>query len=218
MFTLRKYLADNGPTHSHKDETVDLRHLDTLSARLLSVLGDLLPKFSDRWWQAHAIDQLSFQQRNHLETAGYTWLDQLDLTALLRIVDRSWFEIAHSAALPVAARTWLKEAQAIRNRWAHAPVSGIPDDERCIPGESEDRFEVLNGSVLETYYASQLELAELPDDHPSRRRRCTLHSRPRNCAIRARATSTPCLPRASSSFPINSGRYSSSKKPTGRGS
>jgi len=109
---------------------MDHRHLTTLSTRLAAFLAEVLPRLSDQWWQTHVLDELTFQQRNHVETAGYTRLDQLDLAALLRIADRNWSEIAHAASLPPTARNWLKEAQTIRNRWAHAPVSGIPDDER----------------------------------------------------------------------------------------
>ncbi len=109
---------------------MDHRHLTTLSTRLAAFLAEVLPRLSDHWWQTHVLEELTFQQRNHVETAGYTRLDQLDLAALLRIADRNWSEIAHAASLQPTARNWLKEAQTIRNRWAHAPVSGIPDDER----------------------------------------------------------------------------------------
>lgn len=104
-------------------------HLTILSTRLAAFLAEVLPRLSDHWWQTHVLEELTFQQHSYIDTAGYTRLDQLDLAALLRIADRNWSEIAHAASLPPTARNWLKEAQTIRNRWAHAPVSGIPDDE-----------------------------------------------------------------------------------------
>ncbi|WP_157640403.1 hypothetical protein [Lamprocystis purpurea] len=69
---------------------MDHRHLTTLSAQLAAFLAEVLPRLSDHWWQTHVLQELTFQQRNHVDTAGYTRLDQLDLAALLRIADRNW--------------------------------------------------------------------------------------------------------------------------------
>lgn len=37
-------------------------------------------------------------------------------------------DIANHCNFSKDARNWLKEAQSIRNRWAHAPAGGLPDD------------------------------------------------------------------------------------------
>jgi hypothetical protein len=133
---------------------MDHRHLTTLSTQLSAFLAKVLPSLSDHWWHAHVLDELTFQQRNHVDTAGHTRLDQLDLAALLRIADRNWSEIAHAASLPPTARNWLKEAQTIRNRWAHAPVSGIPDDERFRDLDTIER-------LMQTIGADQPTLADI---------------------------------------------------------
>lgn len=103
--------------------------LDVLSSQLVSVLADTLPRLSVHWWQEHVIDKLSYQQQGHIESSHITTLEQLDLAALLRILDQNWHEIAVNRAMPVAVRNWLKEAQTIRNRWAHAPAQGIPHED-----------------------------------------------------------------------------------------
>ena len=133
---------------------MDHRHLTTLATRLAAFLAEVLPSLSDRWWQTHVLDELSFQQRNLADTAGHTRLNQLDLAALLRIADRNWSEIAQVASLPYAARNWLKEAQTIRNRWAHAPVAGIPNDERYRDLDTIER-------LMQAFGADQSTLADI---------------------------------------------------------
>ena len=155
---------------------MDHRHLTTLSTRLAAFLAEVLPSLSDRWWQTHVLDELTFQQRNHVNTAGYTRLDQLDRAALLRIADRNWSEIAHAASLPPTARNWLKEAQTIRNRWAHAPVSGIPDDEcyrdletieRLMQAIGADQPALADIHAERTALLAQLAGSAKPADQPS---------------------------------------------------
>jgi len=155
---------------------MDHRHLTTLSTRLAAFLAEVLPRLSDHWWQTHVLEELTFQQRNHVETAGYTRLDQLDLAALLRIADRNWSEIAHAASLQPTARNWLKEAQTIRNRWAHAPVSGIPDDERFRDLDTIERLMQAIGAdqptladihAERTALLTQLAGSAKPADQPS---------------------------------------------------
>lgn len=103
--------------------------LDVLSHQLVALLADALPMLSDDWWQERVIDKLSFQQQGFIQTARIGSLDQLDLAALLRILDQNWHEIAVHRAMPLAVRNWVKEAQTLRNRWAHAPTQGIPNDD-----------------------------------------------------------------------------------------
>jgi hypothetical protein len=155
---------------------MDHRHLTTLSTRLAAFLAEVLPSLSDHWWQTHVLEELTFQQRSYVDTAGYTRLDQLDLAALLRIADRNWSEIAHAASLPPMARNWLKEAQTIRNRWAHAPVSGIPADERFRDLDTIERLMQAIGAdqptladihAERTALLAQLAGSAKPADQPS---------------------------------------------------
>ncbi len=108
---------------------MDKAVLNVLSHQLVAVLAEALPKISNDWWREHVIDKLSFQQQGFIQASRVTELAQLDLAALLRILDQNWHEISGTRTLPVAVRNWVKEAQTIRNRWAHAPTQGIPKED-----------------------------------------------------------------------------------------
>ncbi|MDD5034680.1 MAG: SNF2-related protein [Methylococcaceae bacterium] len=128
--------------------------LTALTQQLVDMLNNTLPKLSSSWWQTHVIDKLTFQQQNFVRNLPPKALNQLDLAALLRIVDQNWFELSQQASLSKDARNWLKEAMTIRNRWAHVPAGGLDDDthyrdldtlERLLHtfGASADILEIL---------------------------------------------------------------------------
>ena len=102
--------------------------LNILTNQLTHVLKDSLPKISTTWWKSLVIEKLTFQQRLYRQYNPDS-LEQLDLAALLRVVDQNWYELTQKLNLNKEARNWLKEAQTnIRNRWAHAPADGLPDE------------------------------------------------------------------------------------------
>ncbi|OPF63097.1 DEAD/DEAH box helicase [Hydrogenophaga sp. H7] len=84
-----------------------------------------LPALSPSWWTDQVVGRLTFQQQRLVEEKRLTRLSQLDLAGLLRVLDQNWNELAGIEPLPREARTWVKELQNVRNRWAHAPVSGL---------------------------------------------------------------------------------------------
>lgn len=102
--------------------------LKGFSLLLLSTLSNLLPKIKDEWWNSLVIDNLSFQQQSYAKQKNYTKLEDLDLAALIRVFDQNWYELSQNIKLDFQARTWLKESQSIRNRWAHAPIGGLEDE------------------------------------------------------------------------------------------
>ena len=102
--------------------------LNILTHQLTQVLKDTLPKISSAWWKSLVIEKLSFQQQSFAKQYNPDVLEQLDLAALLRVVDQNWYELTQKLNLNKDARNWLKEAQTIRNRWAHAPADGLPDE------------------------------------------------------------------------------------------
>jgi ATP-dependent helicase HepA len=88
-----------------------------------------LPKLGGDCWNDHVFQRLSFQQQRSVEERCVKSLSGLDLAALLRVLDQNWHELAAIISLPREARTWLKELQNVRNRWAHAPRDGLsPQD------------------------------------------------------------------------------------------
>lgn len=104
---------------------MDMEILNILTNQLIDTLKYKLPEISSSWWQTLVIDKLSFQQQAFARRDNTTSIEQLDLAALLRVVDQNWYELSQRLNLEKSSRNWLKEAQTIRNRWAHAPVGGL---------------------------------------------------------------------------------------------
>lgn len=97
----------------------------TSAGAICSWLAVQLPKLGDDWWKDSVIQRLTFQQQRSVEERRISSLQELDLAALLRVLDQNWREIAAIVTLPRDARNWVKEIQGVRNRWAHAPTSGL---------------------------------------------------------------------------------------------
>jgi len=102
--------------------------LTLLSEQLTQSLTNCLHALSEDWWQKLVLDQLTYQQQNYARDHQYQTIAQLDLAALLRVADQNWYDLSRHYQIPATTRNWLKEAQTIRNRWAHAPAEGLPDD------------------------------------------------------------------------------------------
>ena len=87
---------------------------------LVTFLSMHLPALGPEWWTTHVEERLTYTQQQRVRERGLTRLDQLDFAALLRIVDRNWFELSQAANLPREGRDWVRELQTVRNKWAHA--------------------------------------------------------------------------------------------------
>lgn len=99
------------------------------TSSLQRFLAETLPTIQENWWDKCVVGTLTFQQQRLVEEKKIGRLSGLDLAALLRVLDQNWFEIAHKVSLPRDGRNWVKEMQAIRNRWAHRSGSPpSPDD------------------------------------------------------------------------------------------
>jgi ATP-dependent helicase HepA len=125
---------------------MDKSPLDLLARQCLIVLGKQLPALSPDWWTTHVVKQLTFQQQQYLLQGQVTRLDQLDLAALLRLVDQNWYELSNINNWPIAARNWLKESQTLRNRWAHAPAGGLADSDIYRDLDTLERLTALLGA------------------------------------------------------------------------
>lgn len=102
--------------------------LNILTHQLTHILRDTLPKISTSWWTSLVIEKLTFQQQSFARQHSPDALEQLDLAALLRVADQNWYKLSQQRNLDKTVRNWLKEAQTIRNRWAHAPAGDLPDE------------------------------------------------------------------------------------------
>ena len=101
-------------------------YLHSATKELVAWLGKMLPRVSDEWWQVCVLDNLSYAQREFAESNAYSKLDQLDLAALLRVADKSWYDMRSFAYLPTSDRQCVREMMKVRNRWAHCS-SAIAD-------------------------------------------------------------------------------------------
>ncbi len=121
---------------------VDL--LNQTAAELHRFLEKKLPALGDEnWWGTRVVDNLTFQQQRHIENRGIRELAKLDLAALIRILDRNWYELGQKEPFPPDARHFVKEMQTVRNRWAHATVEEYPRDDIYRDLDTLQRFLAL---------------------------------------------------------------------------
>ena len=84
---------------------------------------------SETWWKTLVVPQLSYQQAQRVERENITQLERLDLAALLRILERNWYQISQKKKISARDKHYVKEMQTIRNRWAHNDMYGLDRDE-----------------------------------------------------------------------------------------
>ena len=99
------------------------------TAELVAFLAKQLPALGATWWKTHVEACLSFQQQRTVRERGFTTLEQLDFAALLRVLDQNWYELSQSLTLPREGRTWIRELQGVRNRWAHLSAAPVPAED-----------------------------------------------------------------------------------------
>ena len=105
---------------------MDMNGLINLSTHhLATFLLTELPSLSEDWWKNNVNDRLSFQQQRLVKERGITSLEELDFAALIRILDQNWFDLSNTLNFPRNGRNWIKEAQSVRNRWAHLSSESI---------------------------------------------------------------------------------------------
>ena len=98
----------------------------TATAELSTFLSTYLPALGEDWWETNVVDRLSFQQQRAVSERGLTSLQQLDFSAMLRLFDKNWYELSQALTLPREGRTWIRELQTVRNRWAHLSATPVP--------------------------------------------------------------------------------------------
>lgn len=103
--------------------------LGDVAAAIAAVLQRELPQLGQDWWQSNVVDRLSIQQQRLVNERRVDSLSGLDLAGLLRVFDQNWNPLGYRLNLDQQARNWLKEAQGIRNRWAHLPPGGLRSED-----------------------------------------------------------------------------------------
>ena len=123
------------------------------TADLAQYLSDKLLPLATDWWQKHVLNRLSFQQQRMVQERGYERLQQLDFAALLRVLDQNWYELSNTENLPREGRTWVKELQAVRNKWAHLSSEAIPASESYRDADTLGRLLGMIGAEVATVAA-----------------------------------------------------------------
>ena len=98
-------------------------YLRAATKELCAWLGKMLPRVGEDWWQVCVIDNLSFAQKQYAAENEYSKLDDLDLAAMLRVADKSWYDMRSFAYLPTRDRQCVREMVKVRNNWAHLAVA-----------------------------------------------------------------------------------------------
>jgi len=119
------------------------------NAELCNWLERTLPILDEDWWTRCVVNRLTFQQQRLLADRRLTSIRDLDLAANLRVLDQNWNELAFRENFPREARSWLKELQSVRNRWAHAPASGLDTDDAYRDADTLKRLLLLIGATSE---------------------------------------------------------------------
>ncbi|MCY4309700.1 MAG: Swt1 family HEPN domain-containing protein, partial [Rhodospirillaceae bacterium] len=109
-------------------------------AELVRFLTMHLPAISDDWWEKQVVGHLTFQQQRTVQERDYKRLEQLDLAALLRILDQNWFDLSGRLRMPREGRNWVRELQTARNRWAHASIEESPASEQFRDADTLGRL------------------------------------------------------------------------------
>jgi len=99
------------------------------TAEIARFLAAGLPSLGPDWWTKHVLNRLSFQQQRTARDRGFKTLQQLDFAALLRVLDQNWHELKDNIPSAYEARTWAKELQTVRNKWAHLSAEAMPASE-----------------------------------------------------------------------------------------
>ena len=120
---------------------------------IASFLAENLTELDPDWWQKHVLDRLSFQQQRTARERGFSKLQQLDFAALLRILDQNWYELSEKLQFPREARSWVKELQTVRNKWAHLSAESMPASETYRDADTLGRLLAILGAPPSTLKA-----------------------------------------------------------------
>ncbi len=105
--------------------------LQTLTAVLAPyVARELRAKLADEWWPRGVFDVLYESQRRDLPATGEddALIARLDPARCLLLMDLHWNDLFRRK-LSREHRTWIKELIAMRNKWAHAGLIDMADED-----------------------------------------------------------------------------------------
>lgn len=101
-------------------------YLHSATKELCVWLEKMLPRVTEDWWNECVMSNLSYAQQELARENGYDKLEQFDLAALLRITNKSWYDMRTFAYLPTSERDCVRSMMKVRNNWAHC-TGTLPD-------------------------------------------------------------------------------------------
>jgi ERCC4-related helicase len=135
--------------------------MDTLiriaTVEIARFLEENLPRLSPDWWNRNVVERLSFQQQRMVAERDLKTLQQLDLAAVLRVLDQNWRELTALLSLCGEARSWVRELQAARNRWAHSSSENVLASDQYRNADTLARLIAALGSDSATLSAVESE-------------------------------------------------------------
>jgi ATP-dependent helicase HepA len=138
---MKSYTVDgSGVMDKAQVHSAMMGFLSKTAELVATYLEKLMPTLFDDWWTKAVVSSLSFQQRRRVEQQGISGLSDLDLAALLRVLDQNWYQISLKTNPAAEAKHFLKEMQTVRNRWAHAGTEGFPVDDVYRDFDTLQRF------------------------------------------------------------------------------
>lgn len=106
-------------------------YLYNASEVLVSWLDSILPRVSESWWQDCVMASLSYSQSEMARNKGFDKLADFDLAALLRIANKSWYDMQTVEYLPTSEREVIRNMMTVRNNWAHCSTE-LPGKDTII--------------------------------------------------------------------------------------
>ncbi len=106
-------------------------YLHESATALASWLGRILPRVDSAWWEECVLANLTYAQRDIAEKRNFEKLEDFDLAALLRVANKSWYDMRTVAYLPTSERECIREMISVRNNWAHCSAQ-LPDKDSII--------------------------------------------------------------------------------------
>lgn len=125
-------------------------YLHAATKELCAWLEKMLPRVGPDWWQVCVLDNLSYMQRQYAEENDYTGLEDLDLAALLRVTDKSWYDMRSFAYLPTRDRQTVRNMLKVRNNWAHLSV--VITDKDVVLRDLDTMLSFFEGVIMTNKY------------------------------------------------------------------
>lgn len=141
-------------------------YMARLAGRLREWLSPRLPAMTENWWQELVVNSLSEAQQEKALSGPAPAMEELDLTALLRILDRNWFAITSKFYVDHRERASLKRVMEAQNSWAHMAPGEITKEK--VTGDLDALMAVMqafgaSAGDVQDMEAFRMEIEEAED-------------------------------------------------------